>query len=90
MAPERLALWKRSPRLPVLDSDDPILSRVLLAIREGRSVQFHYCGFTGDTPRTICPGSVFRVEGFNATYLSGYCFTRKQERTFCIERMTLC
>lgn len=90
MEPERLAFWNRSPRLPVLHSNDPITSRVLLAIRERGTVQFHYRGFTAASPRTVSPGSVYRVEGFDATYLSGYCVAREKERTFCIERMTLC
>lgn len=87
---ERLAFWKRAPRLPVLASDDAITSRILLAIREERTIDFGYHGgpAADGAPRTICPGAVFVVEGFEATYVSGYCFARRQERTFCIERMT--
>lgn len=90
MDPERLALWKRSPRLPVLASDEAITSRILLAICEERTIDFRYGPAAENAAgRTICPGAVFTVEGFDATYVSGYCFARRQERTFCIERMTL-
>ena len=91
MDPERLAVWKRSARRPVLASDDPTISRILLAIREEREIVFRYGWSPSDDPRrTICPGAVFTVDGFEATYVSGYCFSRKQERTFCIERLILC
>jgi predicted DNA-binding transcriptional regulator YafY len=76
--------------LPVLESDDPVTSRLLLAMREGRAVEIVYYGLneTG-VRRRICPGTIFTVEGFLGTYVSGFCFLRKQERTFCCERMLL-
>ena len=73
-----------------MDSEAPELRPLLSAIRGNRPVRFRYFGgscFGAD--REVTPGLLFTVDGFSGAYLSGYCHTRRAERTFRVERMAL-
>jgi predicted DNA-binding transcriptional regulator YafY len=80
--------WQRASRLPVHESDDPVVGQFIEAARTGGHVEFDYVG--GSEPissRQVSPGLVFRVEGFTGTYVAGYCNLRKAERTFRCDRI---
>ncbi len=93
--PDWLAVWSTAPRHPVTGYEFPpqqatrgvelgARERVLLhAIRHGATLSISYLG--GSHPgqvRRISPSGLFTVEGFPALYLSAFCHTRQQPRTF--------
>jgi hypothetical protein len=85
---DALGRWRRAPRHPILDTVDNRLSVLLTAIEAAEPIEFVYDG--GSRPgaaRRVTPGALFRVEGFEGVYLSGYCHTRAAERTFQICRI---
>ena len=88
--PETLGRWRRAPRRLVLESFDETSSQLLHAIRIGSSVDILYDGGSLQCERrTIAPGALFEVEGFSGYYVSGYCHTRRAERTFLLSRLHL-
>lgn len=87
---ELLARWKRSPRIPVLETDDPTLARLIEAAETGRDLAFRYFGGTDPGAlRQVSPGLVFRIVDFPEFYLSGFCHTRQAERVFRVDRIEL-
>lgn len=87
-SPEELARWRRAARRPVMDGAEPLTRSLATAVRAGRRVRFRYHGgSTPGAPRDVSPGLLFTVEGFTGLYLSGYCHTRRAERTFLAARM---
>jgi hypothetical protein len=85
-----LARWQEAARRPIMDSEAPELRPLLSAIRGNRPVRFRYFGGSCfGVDREVTPGLLFTVDGFAGAYLSGYCHTRRAERTFRIERMAL-
>lgn len=88
--PEWLERWLRAPRLLVLESDDPVIRELLAAARAGHETRIkYYGGSLPGGPRSITPGCVFQVEGFNGVYLSGYCHRKKRERVFRVDLIEL-
>ncbi|MBE7538081.1 MAG: WYL domain-containing protein [Opitutaceae bacterium] len=87
--PDTLERWRRAPRQPVWESDQPELSLLIEALRKNQRVQFSYFGGSalGD-PRVVTPGHLYTVAGFPGHYLSGYCHLRDAERTFLVARMS--
>jgi predicted DNA-binding transcriptional regulator YafY len=72
----------------VADSDDPQIRNLLASVRSNGRIRFRYLG--GSTPgaaREVSPGFLFTAEGFAGVYFSGYCHTRRAERTFLVARM---
>jgi predicted DNA-binding transcriptional regulator YafY len=89
MGSEAIARWCRAPRRPVAESDDPQVRSLAVAVRSNQRIRFRYLG--GSTPgaaREVSPGFLFTAEGFAGVYFSGYCHTRRAERTFLVARMT--
>ena len=85
-----LSDWRESDRRMVSASGDPTVSRLLKAVAGGERITIVYHG--GADPggrRTIRPREVFRVSGYGATYVSAYCETRGEARTFRVDRIEI-
>lgn len=88
--PEWLTRWKQAPRLPIWQSSDPTVDRLLRAVRDERSLDIRY--FSGSGPgalRRVTPGLVFRSEGFQGIWLSGVCHNRKAEKAFRVDQIVI-
>ncbi len=88
LGPEAYAQWRRAPRRPMVADTAPLTRRLAQAIQANQALRFRYDG--GSTPgmeRRVTPGHLYTVEGFPGVYLSGYCHTRRAERTFLVARM---
>lgn len=85
-----LAEWQAASRMPICDSQDPKERRLLRAMRLQEPVQFIYHGGTAPgEKRRVRPALLFRVEGYTAAYLTGYCEIREENRTFRLDRVQL-
>ena len=55
--------WLRQPRIPVLESAEPVVVRLIDAALRGEEVEFAYFGGSEPgRPRRISPGMVFHLE----------------------------
>jgi hypothetical protein len=80
--------WLRQPRIPVLESAEPVVVGMIDAALRGEEVEFTYFGGSEPgRPRRISPGMVFHLEGSDVLYVSGFCHCRKQERVFRVDRI---
>ena len=83
-----LAQWQAALRISVHQSDDPIERFFLHALRLNQPVSFTYWG--GSEPGTIRdvrPVFLFRVDGYRSAYMTAYCHTRQEIRTFRLDRV---
>ena len=63
--------WMRQPRIPVLESAEPAVARLIDAALRGEEVEFTYFGGSEPgRPRRISPGMVFHLEGSDVTCTS--------------------
>jgi len=88
--PDWLLEWKKLPRHPVGDSDDPLTAALLRAASDGSSVPLFYHG--GSQPgrlRRFSPECVFRPEGVRHDYVSGFCHLRNAPRILRVDRIAL-
>jgi predicted DNA-binding transcriptional regulator YafY len=87
---EVLRDWLSRPRIPVLESEDPLVQACVAAmLRKERLEMVYLGGSSPGTRRIISPGLVFRLEDSGPVYMSGYCHFRREERTFRVDRMKL-
>jgi predicted DNA-binding transcriptional regulator YafY len=87
---EVLRGWLSRPRIPVLESEDPLVQACVAAmLRKERLEMVYLGGSSPGTRRIISPGLVFRLEDSGPVYMSGYCHFRREERTFRVDRMKL-
>jgi predicted DNA-binding transcriptional regulator YafY len=87
---EGLERWRRSPRLPITESQDATECRILAAIREGSPLRLRYRSESQpgtEETRILTPCELLQVEGFPARYISGYCHTQEAFRTFRLDRI---
>ena len=85
-----LAEWQAAPRLPIVKSDDPTERFFLSALRLKQPVSFTYYG--GSEPgniRDVHPVLLFRVDGYRSAYLTAYCQSRHEIRSFRLDRVLL-
>ena len=85
-----LAQWQAALRIPLVHTDDPTERFFLCAMRLNQPVTFTYLG--GSQPGTIRdvhPVLLFRVDGYRSAYVTAYCHTRQEIRTFRLDRIHL-
>lgn len=91
LGPAWLEKWKRAPRIPLLESGDPVLQPLISAVENKSVLVFAYHG--GRNPgamRRTSPGLVFQCGEFPGTYLAAYCHTRQAERIFRADLIEPC
>lgn len=82
--------WQAAPRIPIVESTNNTERYVIRAMRLGEPVSFLY--FAGSEPgkmRRVRPAMLYRVEGFDGVYLTGYCEDRQDTRTFRMDRVRI-
>jgi hypothetical protein len=85
---EDLKEWLSAPRTLILDSEDPKERYFIRAILLCQPVEFVYLG--GTTPgsaRRVHPVMLYRVWGFSGAYLTAFCQSRQEIRTFLLDRI---
>jgi len=85
---EELFQWLKRPRIPVLESPDPVAQFFVGAMFDRGRVEFNYDG--GSEPgmrRVVSPGLIFELEEGGPVYFQGYCHTRNEERIFRMDRV---
>jgi hypothetical protein len=88
--PEWLVAWRAANRIPVWESCDPKIRAIVRAVRLNQSIPIRYHG--GSSPgesRVIAPSLVFGCAGFSGAWVSAYCPTRWQQRTFRLDCISL-
>ena len=88
--PEWLVKWRAAHRIPVWESGDSGIRAIIRAVRLNQSVSIRYHG--GSSPgelRVIAPSLVFTCHGFSGAWVSAYCHTRRQQRTFRLDCISL-
>jgi predicted DNA-binding transcriptional regulator YafY len=88
--PEWLVKWRAANRIPVWESSDSTVHTLVRAARLNQSVTIRYHG--GSSPdglRVIAPSLVFACDGFSGAWVSAYCHTRRQQRTFRLDCVSL-
>ncbi len=66
--------WMRQPRIPVLESKESEVARLIDAALRGEEIKFTYfAGSQPGRPRRISPGMVFHLEGSEVLYVAGFC-----------------
>jgi len=85
--PERLFHWLAAPRIPVLASDDPLVTMCVQAVLKKEQVDLIYIGgSTPGAPRKINVSLVFQHTTEGGIYVAGYCHSRNANRIFRIDR----
>jgi predicted DNA-binding transcriptional regulator YafY len=82
--------WRAANRRPVWESGDPKIQTLIRAIHLNWNVRVRY--FAGSLPgdfREITPSLVFTCDGYSAAWLSAWCHTRRQHRTFRCDSIQL-
>lgn len=85
-----LRKWADTPRIPVHESDDPLVATLLTHAVEGSPLPLFYHG--GSHPgrlRQFSPDLVFRHERGQHTYVSGFCHLQKAPRILRLDRIAL-
>jgi hypothetical protein len=80
--------WLGGVRIPILDSQDTNERFFIRALRLNQPVTFNYYG--GAHPgmlRRVHPVMLYRVQGFDVAYFTGYCEIRQEIRTFRLDRV---
>jgi predicted DNA-binding transcriptional regulator YafY len=88
--PQWLIQWRAANRSPVWKSGDPKIESLIRAARLNQNVRVRY--FAGSLPgelREIAPSLVFTCNGYSAVWLSAWCHTRRQHRTFRCDSIQL-
>jgi len=88
--PEWLVKWRAANRIPAWESSDATVHTLIRAARLNQSVTIRYHG--GSSPgelRVIAPSLVFACDGFSGARVSAYCHTRRQQRTFRLDCVSL-
>jgi predicted DNA-binding transcriptional regulator YafY len=83
-----LEFWHSLPRVPVRESENGLVQALIAAVKAREKFEFAYMG--GSSPgeiRRISPGLVFMLEDYPHVYVMGYCYRRRQERVFRVDRM---
>lgn len=84
--PDWLVRWQAANRIPVWESSDATVSALIRAVRLNQSITIRYHGGSAPgEPRVIAPSLVFGCEGFSGVWVSAYCHTRRQQRTFRLD-----
>lgn len=82
--------WLQAPRLPILESADLKERFFIRALRLNRPVGFAYLGGSqAGSVRHVHPVLLYHVQGYPSAYLTGYCETRQEVRTFRLDRVQL-
>ena len=85
-----LAEWQTALRIPLVHSEDPTERFFLHAMSLNQPVTFTYLGGTQPgTVRDVHPILLFRVDGYRSAYVTAYCHTRQEIRTFRLDRVHL-
>lgn len=80
--------WRDLERTPLESSNDPLTNSLCRAACERRKVAIIYHGGTNPGEgRRISPVGVFKVEGYDGTYVAAYCHKRDADRAFRIDRI---
>ena len=88
--PEWLVKWRAANRKPIWESCDPRIQAIIRAIRLNQDVSIRYFGGNSPgEPRVIVPSLAFQCDGFSGTWVSAYCRTRGQHRTFRSDQIEL-
>jgi hypothetical protein len=83
---EKLIQWLGQPRIPVVASDDPLVTLFVRGMLTGEKITFVYVGGSvPGAPRTISVSLVFRHETTGGIYIAGYCHSRAANRVFRID-----
>jgi hypothetical protein len=83
---ERLFYWLVQPRIPVVASDNPLVTLFIRGMLSGEKVTFVYAGGSmPGAPRTINVSLVFRHPTESGIYIAGYCHSRAANRIFRID-----
>jgi hypothetical protein len=84
--PERLIRWLAAPRIPILVSEEPLVTMCIQAMLKGEQIDLIYVG--GSTPgasREINVSLVFQHMTDGGIYVAGYYHSRKANRIFRID-----
>ncbi len=82
--------WQAAGRTPILNSEEPVERFFIRALRLNQSVDFTYAGGSSfGAQRRVHPVLLYRVEGYPASYVTGFCELRQEIRTFRLDRVQL-
>lgn len=87
---EWLREWADKPRIPITDPESLATAVMLILVRQQITFPLYYHG--GSMPgaeRIFTPDLVFRHEGGDVEYVSGYCHRTKAPRILRIDRIDL-
>lgn len=82
--------WARAERLPVLLASESPVAEFIQAQLRRKPIRFAYWG--GSAPgeiRRVLVTEVFQLFEDGPVYSEGFCFKRKSERVFRLDRVTL-
>jgi predicted DNA-binding transcriptional regulator YafY len=83
---ERLFSWLLQARLPVLASEDPLVTMFIQGMLTGERVDFIYVGGSQPgLPRAISVSFVFQHSEHGRIYIAGYCHLRSANRVFALD-----